>query len=66
MLVLNRNIHRASSQGRESDYSLNGLLGFDIHGKTVGVVGAGKIGEAFCNILLGFGCKVLAYDLSPN
>ncbi len=66
ILVLNRNIHRAFSRVRESDYSLNGLLGFDLHGKTVGVVGTGKIGVAFCNIMLGFGCKVLAFDPLQN
>lgn len=66
LLDLNRNIHRAYTRVRENDYSLNGLLGFDLHGKTVGVVGTGKIGHAFINIMLGFGCKVLCYDPTPN
>lgn len=66
LLDLNRNIHRAYTRVRENDYSLNGLLGFDLHGKTVGVVGTGKIGLAFINIMLGFGCNVLCYDPNPN
>lgn len=65
ILALNRNIHRAHNRIRESDYSLNGLMGFDLHGKTVGVVGAGKIGRAFIAIMLGFGCKVLVHDARP-
>ncbi|WP_426360306.1 2-hydroxyacid dehydrogenase [Pseudocolwellia sp. HL-MZ19] len=62
ILDLNRNIHRAHNRIRENDYSLDGLLGFDLHSKTVGVVGAGKIGRAFINIMNGFGCNVLVYD----
>lgn len=65
ILTLNRNIHRAHNRVREGDYSLNGLMGFDMHGKTVGVVGAGKIGRAFIAIMLGFGCRVLVYDAYP-
>jgi len=65
-LSLNRNLHRAHNRVRENDYSLHGLLGFDMHGKTVGVIGTGKIGLAFCNILLGFGCRVNCYDPYPN
>jgi D-lactate dehydrogenase len=45
---------------REQNFSLKGLLGFDLHGKTVGVIGTGNIGKAFAKIVLGFGCKVLA------
>jgi D-lactate dehydrogenase len=48
---------------REQNFSLNGLLGFDVHHKNVGVVGTGNIGKAFCKIMLGFGCKVIAYDV---
>lgn len=66
ILALNRNIHRAHNRIRENDYSLNGLMGFDLHGKTVGVVGAGKIGRAFINIMLGFGCKVLVHDVNSD
>lgn len=66
ILALNRNIHRAHNRIRENDYSLNGLMGFDLHGKTVGVVGAGKIGRVFIDIMLGFGCRVLVHDLTEN
>lgn len=62
ILALNRKIHRAINRVRESDFSLHGLLGFDIHGKTVGVIGTGHIGRVFCRIMLGFGTRVLAYD----
>jgi len=65
-LSLNRNLHRAYNRVRENDYSLNGLLGFDMFGKTVGVVGTGKIGQAFINIMLGFGCHVICSDPFPN
>ncbi len=65
-MALNRNLHRAHNRVRENDYSLHGLLGFDMHGKTVGVVGTGKIGLAFINIMLGFGCKVICFDPYPN
>lgn len=66
MLTLNRKIHRAFNRVREQDFSLDGLTGFDMHGKTVGIVGTGQIGEAACRILLGFGCRVLASDPAPN
>ncbi|WP_020410196.1 2-hydroxyacid dehydrogenase [Hahella ganghwensis] len=66
ILDLNRNIHRAYNRVRENDYSLSGLLGFDLHGKTVGVVGTGKIGVAFARIMSGFGCQVLASDPVEN
>jgi D-lactate dehydrogenase len=62
ILTLNRNIHRAHNRIRENDYSLHGLMGFDLHGKTVGVIGSGKIGSVFIKIMLGFGCKVIVYD----
>ena len=62
ILDLNRHIHRAHNRIRENDYSLDGLLGFDLHGKTVGVVGAGKIGLAFAKIMSGFGCRILIHD----
>lgn len=64
IMDLNRHIHRAFSRVRENYYLLEGLLGFDMHGKTVGVIGTGKIGVCFINIMKGFGCKVIAYD--PN
>lgn len=64
--TLNRKIHRAYNRVRESNFSLDGLVGFDLHGKTVGVVGTGKIGAVFANIMTGFGCRVLAYDVFPR
>lgn len=66
MLTLNRKTHRAFNRVREQNYSLDGLMGFDMHGKTVGVVGTGKIGKIVCQILQGFGCVVLASDPVPN
>lgn len=62
VLDLNRHIRRAYARVREQDYSLDGLLGFDLHGKTVGVVGGGKIGQAFLRIMNGFGCRTRVYD----
>ena len=66
LMCLNRKLHRAYNRVREGDFSLHNLMGFDLHGKTVGVVGTGKIGSAFINIMQGFGCKVLAYDTVVN
>lgn len=66
MLCLNRKIHRAYNRVRERNFALEGLMGFDMKGKTVGVVGAGRIGLAACRILGGFGCRVLAYDVRPS
>ncbi len=66
ILALNRNIHRAHNRIRENDYSLQGLMGFDLHGKTVGVIGGGKIGLALCRIMQGFGCKILISDPVEN
>lgn len=66
MLTLNRRLHRAFNRVREQDFSLDGLMGFDMHGKTAGVVGTGQIGEVACRILTGFGCRVLACDPVPN
>ncbi|MCH4292990.1 2-hydroxyacid dehydrogenase [Shewanella sp. 3B26] len=66
MLTLNRKIHKAYQRTRDANFSLEGLVGFNMHGKTVGVVGTGKIGLATIRILLGFGCKVLAFDPYPN
>ncbi|MFT3750346.1 MAG: 2-hydroxyacid dehydrogenase [Agriterribacter sp.] len=63
ILTLNRKTHKAYNRVREQNFSLNGLLGFNLHGKTVGVIGTGNIGKAFCNIMLGMGCKVLAFDI---
>ncbi len=66
MLTLNRKTHKAYNRVREGNFSLERLVGFDFFGKTVGVVGIGKIGEAFCRIMRGFGCRVLAFDIAPN
>ena len=66
VLALNRKIHKAYNRVREGNFSLDKLTGFDLYGKTVGVIGTGKIGECFCDIMLGFGCKVLAFDLVAN
>lgn len=66
ILTLNRKIHRAYNRVREGNFALDGLLGFDLHGRTVGIVGTGKIGRIAGKILHGFGCRVLAYDLYPN
>lgn len=65
VLALNRRIHRAFNRTREGDFSLHGLIGFDLHGKTVGVIGAGKIGQAFAAIMAGFGCRLLINDPLP-
>lgn len=66
LLDVNRKIHRAYSRVREGNFSLEGLLGFDLHGLTAGIVGTGKIGAAVAQILHGFGCRLLAYDVAPN
>lgn len=63
MMMLNRKLHQAYMRNKNGQYVLDGLVGFDMYGKTVGVVGVGKIGRCLITILLGFGCKVLAYDI---
>ncbi len=62
ILALNRKIHRAYNRVRENNFLIDGLEGFDLHGKTVGVVGAGRIGRVFVQIMRGFGCRVLVHD----
>jgi len=64
--AINRKIHRAYNRTRDSNFALDGLMGFDLHGKTVAVVGTGKIGRVFAQIMLGFGCKVIGYDKFPS
>ncbi len=66
MLALNRKIHRAYARVREANFALEGLLGFDMRGKTVGIIGTGKIGQCVAELLHGFGCKLLAHDPYPN
>lgn len=66
VLTLNRKTHRAYNRVREGNFSLNGLVGFDLHGKTVGVIGTGRIGSELTKILTGFGCRVLTHDIHCN
>jgi D-lactate dehydrogenase len=66
MLALNRKLHRAYNRVREGNFSLEGLLGFDMRSKTVGIIGTGKIGSVVVQILTGFGCPILAFDPVPN
>ncbi len=66
MLSLNRKLTKTHNRIREMNYSLDGLVGFDMHGKTVGIVGTGKIGQVVAKILHGFGCRLLAYDPVEN
>lgn len=66
MLTLNRKTHKAYNRVREQNFSLQGLMGFDIHNKTIGIIGTGRIGQALCRIMKGFGCRILAFDLIAN
>ena len=66
ILALNRHIPRAVARVRDGNFALDGLVGFDLHGKTAGVVGTGTIGEVVVRLLAGFGCRVLACDPSPQ
>lgn len=66
ILTLNRKTHRAFNRVREGNFSLSGLVGFDLKGKTVGVIGTGKIGQVFARIMRGFGCEVLLFDVNHN
>jgi D-lactate dehydrogenase len=66
MLTLNRKIHRAYYRTRDTNFALDGLMGFTFYGKTAGIIGTGKIGKALIRILKGFGMKVLASDLFPD
>src|SRR4029077_11005038 len=66
MLALNRKVHRAYNRVREGNFALDGLVGFDMHGKTVGVIGTGQIGTVVAQILTGFACPTLAFDPFPN
>ncbi len=66
MLSLNRKIHRAYWRTRDGNFSLNGLIGFDMHGKTIGIIGTGKIAKILIRLLKGFGMRILAYDLYPD
>lgn len=66
LLSIDRKIYKSYQRTKKYNFTLNGLLGFDIHGKTVGVIGTGKIGKAFINIMKGFGTEILAYDIYPD
>jgi D-lactate dehydrogenase len=66
MLTLNRHTHRAYNRVKEGNYSLDGLMGFDMHGKTIGIIGTGTIGHIMAGILKGLGCHLLAHDVTEN
>jgi D-lactate dehydrogenase len=66
ILMLNRKLYRAYNRVRDDNFSLEGLLGFDLHGGTIGIIGTGKIGMVFAQIMHGFGCSLLGYDKFPN
>lgn len=66
LMTINRKIRLSQSLMQQNDFRLDQLIGFDIHGKTIGIVGTGKIGEAFARIMHGFGCQLLAYDIEEN
>lgn len=66
LLSLNRRIHRAYNRTRDGNFELDGLMGSDLHGQTVGVLGTGKIGRVFARIMAGFGCRILGYDKFPH
>jgi D-lactate dehydrogenase len=66
LLAVNRKIARASTRTRDGNFDLDGLMGFDLHGKTVGVIGTGKIGMIFARIMAGFGCSIVGYDKYPS
>ena len=66
ILTLNRKTHKVYNRVRESNFSLENLTGFNLFGKTIGVIGTGQIGVAFCKIMIGFGCKIIAYDIKKS
>jgi D-lactate dehydrogenase len=66
MLTLNRKLHRAYARVRDGNFALDGLLGFDLHTRTIGIVGTGRIGALVARILTGFGCRVIAHDVTPD
>jgi D-lactate dehydrogenase len=66
ILTLNRKLHRAYGRVRDANFTLDGLVGFDLYGKTCGVIGTGKIGAVFARIMHGFGCQLVGFDLAPD
>jgi D-lactate dehydrogenase len=66
VLSLSRRVHRAYTRVRDGNFSLNGLLGFNLDGRTVGIIGTGRIGTVVARVLSGFGCRLIGYDLRPS
>lgn len=66
MLALNRHLIKSDNKVKHNDYTINDLVGFNLHNKTVGIIGTGRIGAVVCKILFGFGCRLLAYDIEQN
>lgn len=66
LMSINRKTYKSYQRAKKYNFTLNGLLGFDVHGKTVGIIGTGKIGKCFANIMKGFGTEILAYDVYPD
>ncbi|MEL7147948.1 MAG: NAD(P)-dependent oxidoreductase, partial [Bacteroidota bacterium] len=66
ILTLNRKTHKAYNRVREGNFSLKNLIGFNLQHKTVGIIGTGQIGAAFCRVIKGFGCKLIAFDITEN
>ncbi len=66
IMMLNRKLYKAYNRVRDDNFTLDGLLGFDLHGSTVGIIGTGKIGYCFASIMAGFGCRLLAHDVYQN
>lgn len=66
ILALDRKLHRAHARVREMNFALDGLVGFDLYGKTVGIIGTGRIGKVAARIFAGFGCRILAHDVRPD
>ena len=66
VLALNRRIHKAHNRVRENNFNLDGLIGFDLNEKTVGIIGTGQIGAITAGIFQGFNCRVIAYDVAPD
>lgn len=66
ILTLNRKVHKAYNRVREGNFAIDGLIGFDLNDKTIGIIGTGRIGQIMAKICIGFGCRVLAYDTQPN
>ena len=66
LMSINRKTYKSYQRAKKYNFTLNGVLGFDVHGKTVGIIGTGKIGKCFANIMKGFGTEILAYDVYPD